>query len=337
MFVPPSQPPNSQSERQQQLERDQLRAETMTIFLRTVNNAVKYFVVAVVFIICVTRTYPGDPGVLPAYYLISSLLLAATAKILKRILKQPRPDPESCEYHHPKKFTANTTPSGIVVGGNNKEEDSKTQEEGEEAEEARKEEEEDDDDHGMPSSHSAMVSYFSWTANFALFVNDAFKLTSRAWSGLFGVFLPLMQLMFEGSGLIDLFLSQQRKSELDILSSSNTRHSEALSFVVILLCLTSTLFLAGVFGAQLRVWNGDHTVGQALVGYILGFLWACASVALEVKVFKVNSQSLQVQGVWMGTAIVLGLIGAFLILRNKNKNRLLRAQMKKERETKKSS
>jgi hypothetical protein len=326
---------NNIKAKQQQADRDEFerekrRQDTMVTFLRTVNNAVKYIVVFIVFVICVTKTYPGEPGVLPAYFLISSLFLAATVKVLKKILKQPRPEPEQCEYH-PKKFAAPVTPSDIVVGGSNN--DKTAQEEDEnENEDFDDNEAEEEDDHGMPSSHSAMLSYFSWTANFALVMYDAFRLTSRAWSGLFGVFLPLLQLFFEGNAILGL-MNPERQSEIDKLAASNTRHSEALSFVIILLCLTSTIFLAGVFGSQLRVWNGDHTIAQALVGYILGFFWACATVVLEGKIFQVNSQSVNVQWIWFGMAIILGLIGGFLILRKKNKNRLL---LKKRKSSKRS-
>lgn len=330
MFTPPS-TQNNKSKQQldrDEFEREKRRQDTMVTFLRTVNNAVKYVVVFIVFVICVTKTYPGDPGILPAYFLIGSLLLAGTVKILKNIFKQPRPEPEQCEYH-PKKFASPATPSDIVIGGTSTD---KTAEEEEEEAENDVFDDEEDDDHGMPSSHSAMLSYFSWTANFALVLYDAFHLTSRAWSGLFGVFVPLVQLFFEGNAILGL-MNPERQSEIDKLAASNTRHSEALSFVVILLCLTSTIFLSGVFGAQLRVWNGDHTLAQALVGYVLGFLWACATVALESTVFQVNSQSVNVQWILFGVAIAMGLIGGFLILRKKNKNRLL---MKKRNSSKRS-
>ena len=109
---------NQQRQRQTYSDR---HGEHMILLLRKINNAVKYIVCFIVFIICVTRTRPGDLGVLPAYYLIASLLLAAVVKILKKVLKQPRPEAEQCLYHHPDKYKLNSAknqgPTSIISGG----------------------------------------------------------------------------------------------------------------------------------------------------------------------------------------------------------------------------
>jgi hypothetical protein len=174
----------------------------------------------------------------------------------------------------------------------------------------------------MPSSHSALLGFFSWLGVFAFFSHDAFGLFSRSLSGVVGVLLPLMELLFDGSVIAGL-LTQQQESRYESLlgGAAHQRTSESLTFLFIIVMASLTLVVLGMFGASLRVINGDHTGAQALCGYALGFVWACGSVALENKVFDVNAQSLSVQFGWFYSAIILGLVGGWYILIAKKKKR----------------
>ena len=300
----------------------------MTQFLRQANTATKYVVSGVVFVVCVAKTRPGT-SVLPAYYLLCSLGLAACVKGLKRLFRQPRPLARASVVA----ASSSSSPKVVIGGGEGRDGDnsavaassaSDTDSADERDKRSAADDDADDDDLGMPSSHAAMLSYFSWTGVLSLFLHDALGLYSRAVAGLFRMFLPLVQLLADG---LDAFamLGNEGAAKLDLLAGGGgggaMAHHDALAYSVLLVVLSTTLVLLGMVGSQLRVWNGDHSVAQALAGYLIGFFWASGSLVALVKVWRVDDAPMPVQWAWTTVAAVLGAIAGFLILRKKARRR----------------
>lgn len=314
-------------------------------FIRTINTAIKYVVSGIMFVVCVTRTVPGW-SILPAYFLVASILLGMFVKVLKRWTNHPRPGIVALASSSPLASSGGgglVAPMSIVSGDsvgsskkNNKHASDSSGDDDNENEQqtlrqqqqrsvgadAKRSFNEIDDDMGMPSSHSAMLAFFSWAAICGLCIYDALGLFSRAVAGVAAAFLPLIQ-AFVDSPILRLLVGQKGQAELDLLAQSRGggRGADAFAFAMIIIMCCVALLCFGAMGAMLRVWNGDHTPAQALVGYVIGFLWCMLSVALELKVFSVNSASLTVQWVWTASAVVMGIIAAWYILLTKKQRR----------------
>lgn len=311
-------------------------------FVRKLNTAVKYIVSALMFVLCVTRTRPGT-SVLPAYYLIASILLGVLVKLLKRLLNQPRPGiaapssgggaapagiftGEEAKRHSVKKDNKHASDDDDE-GSSGGDEDGSVVETRSIVTPGAKTREaflatEIDDDAGMPSSHGAMLAFFSWAAIAGLCIYDALGLFSRALAGLFAMIFPLVQSLADHP-LVLALLGRNAEARIDLLAASNGggRAADAFAVGVALICAWSALLALGAGGAALRVVSGDHTVEQVVVGYLVGFFWCCLSVALEIKYFQVNRASLQAQWAWTAAGVVFGAVAAYYILLTRKRRR----------------